>query len=388
MKLFITIVISFALGIFFYVLPIGLDTGMIEWKQPNGVTFIGRNWGDEFESWMETSDGYRFVMNYTDGYYYYAVLDEEGDFTASNNKVAIDAPLAESFKLKRSAEKKAEIDSLYAEFEADLEQTRLQYEIDMENCKNLDQPWRPRIAVLLVEYPDTTHYIDTSLVPTRPEGYLRSDFTKMLFDSTNNWFGGALGQPPSQHPEGDRLFGSMRDYYEQQSLSSVLICGEVINPDTLPDIPKWLKADSGKIYYHNQTMAQQVLQKEAIKKAKLKGWLFGDINNPGNILNANGKPYSGIIIVYAGKTLFSGALHPNKQSNRYIMSEQNHYQSKPFAHIGVHTHEAGHLLFGFPDVYKHAHHANNFGLMTYGAWNGPNSACPSGVEPGLRIDWG
>ncbi len=47
-----------------FVYAIGIDTGMIEWKQPNDVTFMGRAWGNEFRWWMESEDGYRFVKNH------------------------------------------------------------------------------------------------------------------------------------------------------------------------------------------------------------------------------------------------------------------------------------------------------------------------------------
>ena len=33
------------------------DTGFITWVQPNGVAFIGRGWGDEFEFNYETDTG-------------------------------------------------------------------------------------------------------------------------------------------------------------------------------------------------------------------------------------------------------------------------------------------------------------------------------------------
>ena len=35
-----------------------VDTGFIEWTQPDGMTFIGRAWGDEFAMDFETVDGY------------------------------------------------------------------------------------------------------------------------------------------------------------------------------------------------------------------------------------------------------------------------------------------------------------------------------------------
>lgn len=107
-----TLLLIFALLAIFsiFVYAIGIDTGMIEWKQPNDVTFIGSAWGDEFRWWMETEDGYRFVQG-SGKYYYYAVLDENGEFAPSESKVGIDPPLAQSYQLERSASREAEIDT-------------------------------------------------------------------------------------------------------------------------------------------------------------------------------------------------------------------------------------------------------------------------------------
>ncbi len=77
------------------------DTDYIEWQQPNGITFVARHWGDEFEWWMETHDGYRIIKGY-DGWYYYANLNSKGEFKTSAKKVGIDLPLAQSFQLDRS----------------------------------------------------------------------------------------------------------------------------------------------------------------------------------------------------------------------------------------------------------------------------------------------
>lgn len=59
------------------------DTGMITLKQPNDVEFIGRIWGDEFIYWMETENGYRFVETF-EGWYYYATLDQNGEYAPTN----------------------------------------------------------------------------------------------------------------------------------------------------------------------------------------------------------------------------------------------------------------------------------------------------------------
>ena len=37
------------------------DSGYIEFRQPNEVTFVGREWGDEFFFQRETQSGYQYV---------------------------------------------------------------------------------------------------------------------------------------------------------------------------------------------------------------------------------------------------------------------------------------------------------------------------------------
>ncbi len=101
----------FLVTLSFYAFAVTIDTGTILWEQPNGTTFYGRAWGEEFKFYMETDNGYRFIKNYPDGYYYYAVLDENGEFAASEYKVGIDQPLAESYQLDRSASRESEIDA-------------------------------------------------------------------------------------------------------------------------------------------------------------------------------------------------------------------------------------------------------------------------------------
>ena len=61
------------------------DTGYIEYKQPNGVSFIARTWGDEYFNWMETEDGFRVFQK--DNWYCYAILNDVGDFTVETSFV-------------------------------------------------------------------------------------------------------------------------------------------------------------------------------------------------------------------------------------------------------------------------------------------------------------
>jgi len=77
------------------------DSGMIIWKQPNGVEFSARLKIDEYSFHMETNNDFTLKKG-KDGYFYYAVLNKEGEYAASDKKVGIDQPLQVSYKLTRS----------------------------------------------------------------------------------------------------------------------------------------------------------------------------------------------------------------------------------------------------------------------------------------------
>jgi len=69
------------------------DTGWIEFKQPDGTTFIGRQLGDEYEYQFLTKQGFPFDKNSNDGYYYYAIGVKNHRYALSHFKVGIDVPV-------------------------------------------------------------------------------------------------------------------------------------------------------------------------------------------------------------------------------------------------------------------------------------------------------
>jgi hypothetical protein len=66
------------------------DSGWIRFKQPDGTTFIGRIFGDEFEFQNVTKEGYAFEKNSEDGFYYYAKGVEVNRYILSNLKVGLE----------------------------------------------------------------------------------------------------------------------------------------------------------------------------------------------------------------------------------------------------------------------------------------------------------
>ena len=207
MKNLFTILLSvliIAVGI--EIKPAPFDTGMNELQQPDETTFIGRIWGDEFFDWMETEDGYRFVQS-GDGWYYYATLDQYGEFAPTIYKVGIDSPLPSSYQLERTQSRIDEINQQIQGFNEQIELNRQWYA--QKQAEAQGQPVTLKVAIILIEFKDVKHF-DPDEFP-RLGGYLTADFDSMMF-SYNYWIGSGINSP---HPEQEEVFGSFRDYWHQ-----------------------------------------------------------------------------------------------------------------------------------------------------------------------------
>ena len=190
------------------------DTGMITIKQPNGVDFIGRMWGDEFIWWAETEDGYRFIES-GDGWYYYAALDQSGEYTPSNYKVGIDTPPASSYQLERTQARLDEIKEQIEQFNEQIELNRQWFA--QKQAQASGQPVTLKIGIILIEFTDTTHYKTDSL-GNRPDGYFSSDFDSMMFSYSG------LGKISQLNNSNNQLT------FDQNSQGKIKLFGKVNNP--------------------------------------------------------------------------------------------------------------------------------------------------------------
>jgi len=76
------------------------------------------------------------------------------------------------------------------------------------------------------------------------------------------------------HPEGDRIYGSLRDYYHQMSLGNLIITGQVVNPPDAHGVPQWIPLDNARSYYANyNNIFNDTLYREAKHKAEARGWM-------------------------------------------------------------------------------------------------------------------
>ena len=367
------------------------DTGMITLTQPNNVTFTGRIWGDEFIYWMETEDGYRFVETF-EGWYYYATLDQNGEYTPTNYEVGIDSPPSSSYKLERSQARLIEIADELEQFEEQIEINRQWFA--QKQAEAHEQPITIKVGIILIEFTDTTHYV----APYRPYGYTTVDFDSMMF-SYNFWIGEGLASP---HPEREEVFGSFRDYWHQMSRGKLRIEGRVANHTDQNGVPEWLTATHGKGFYYNLPYGNRTLAIEAITKA-LEDSLIDTTNT------SSPKYFDKLVIVYADEVRQNGALAVNgdKIGGKFILlAERSSYKLRflddySFTHIGIYAHEFGHNIglhdeyyienpypIDWPPYNGYPTDIYNFCLMAFGIYNGPLSKgeCPATLSAYNRID--
>ena len=237
-----------------------IDTGQIEFTQPNGANFIGRTWGDEFEHFSESKDGYRFVFNYENKYYYYAILNSKGDFVASNLKVGIDNPFILNIPkhLEQTGKTRDLIDSRRKQFQEDMKRirlSRLKNSMSKRNLNKIAQTTTIEIAAIMVEFSDVKH---------DPQ-YTLEDFNNMLtaVGIYNYWDPG-----DSPHPQGLDVWGSIHDYYDAMSNGDINFTGGVLNVSS--GSIDWIELDHTKDYYNNHSSS--LFLNEVLSKAASKGY--------------------------------------------------------------------------------------------------------------------
>ncbi len=396
MKSSLRILLSvFILSVVIEIKPAPFDTGMATFTQPNDVSFTGRIWGDEFIWWAETENGYRFIQS-GDGWYYYATLDQNGEYAPTNYKVGIDTPPISSYQLERSQARIDEIKQRIEEFGEAVERAGEWYAQKQAEAEAHEQPVTLKVGVILIEFQDVKHYENET---NRPDGYLTADFEDMMFSENGVWFDTTVvGGTP--HPENEAIFGSFRDYWHQISRGKLRIEGRVVNPTDGNGVPEWLTADYNKSEYM-YNLPYNTLADEAINEATILGWISP---TPGHT-----NYYDKLVVIFAQ--------HGEKFTNlftyadpylRYIQTaEQSSLElwqndDYTFTHIGVYAHEFGHNL-GFKDEYLPSHPSDvqisevwgedgrtdtyNFDLMSWGIYNGPlrKGECPATLSPYYRI---
>lgn len=366
MKKIILVVIILIFGCI-YGLAAPFDTGYITWTQPNGVTFNARSWGDEFESWMETDNGYR-IINGPNQYFYYAVLDARGEFYPSTKKVGIHQPSASSYHLERTATRIAQIEQERLEFNEQLQVNFNNYINDPRFNGATPEPMR--VAIVLVDF-----------TPSLAENYdyIKAEYDTLFF-STDYYI--TINQFSPHSPDDEDVFGSFRDYYLDQSLGKLNIVGKfgadrsIINAQNpFTSKPVRVVMPQSRDYYDNSFEPIDVM---AMVKLEAEIQLGIDLD----IYDRIGLIYAGDGNIYHGGTEFQGG------DNIFASNEK--YKTT-FSHIGISAHEFAHTL-GAADEY-YGLDPLVWSLMATGLRNGPDypqeihfkGNCPAPFSPAYRI---
>ena len=213
--------------------------------------------------------------------------------------------------------------------------------------------------------------------------YPVSDFENMLFGDDYT----------DESPDGDEVYGSMRQYYEDMSrqrgtdTTPYTINGSVVNQVLEDDsnIPVWVtlgdtKSSFDSIEGRTKKQARKIFRDAVLAAAESQQGID-------TTTTATRK----ICIIYAGNRYSGGVLNPHYSKNLYIMSEKlssptgAEHNSDKFSHIGVHCHEFGHVL-RMADYYGDTTYLQ-WGLMANGGHKGWG-AYPAPLSPHLRSNMG
>ncbi len=373
-------------------------------KQPNGVTFQAREAGYCcYLHWYETPEGYMVVRG-TDKFYHYAQPSQEQAFVASSLRVGIDTPINVIKGLENYPHVVAKIKAEVERFNAAAEQNRqlflkLQGKPDYlgssgtsglsktTTTTNLD------IGVLLVEFNDLPHHSDPVNGP-----YTKANFENMFFsEDTYYTF------PNGAHtPNGERVFGSMRDYFQIQSSGALAITGNVINPIVGGSL-RWINLGNSSSYPPAWGEAPPTnLIVDAINTAIDNGWTVSGRVTLVIVAGSNEDLY--ITGVGYPKSYFNQSqFRPSFDWANWLGAPSFHERCAgwagthsggiSFTHIGIWCHELGHvigsgLLGGL--MYHPIADASDWSAMRVGYRTGPlrKGDCPANFDPPAIISYG
>ncbi|MFQ5605058.1 MAG: FlgD immunoglobulin-like domain containing protein [bacterium] len=251
------------------------------------------------------------------------------------------------------------------------------------------------IGVLLVEFNGGTHHTS----PT----YTVTDFENLLF--SDDYYSIDIDDQ-RRSPDGELVYGSLRDWYQENSHGLVQITGDVINPDN-NGVPVWL--NMGNFADYDSGFETDNLIVDSIHSAVSSGW-----NCRYNIICviAAGDGYHNI--AWFGSPNFGTATQSRITANRLPSStplfDYNIFwggyttmerwlgdiasQPNAFTHVGPHAHESFHVIGQACDG---RWFDQNLGLSPMGDWCvmhrlgiGPNrkGECPSHLDAPRKISVG
>ena len=330
----------------------------IKFQLPDNTTITITLKGDENVSWATSEDGYTLLLN-SEGYYEYAIKNENGDLTLSG------------FRAKDINERSSEEIFLVKNIEKDLRYSgeQIYYMLQIRDMRHT-------IAKSIKEKSNSGgKYTGQVSAPLILVGFQGKPFT-----STQNDFELLMNQP--NYTAGGTITGSVYDYFYATSYEQLQFTVDVFGPFTMSHAIG---------YYDNKTAGgdSRLMATEAANAAHAAGCNFAnyDIDNDGYV--------DGIHIIFAGYGQEAGApagqaiwshawaIYDNylmldgKRVYRFSCSpEYRGTTGNDITYIGVIAHELSHV-FGLPDLYDTDYdgsggtsiHMMTWDIMSTGSWN-------------------
>ncbi|MBN2411810.1 hypothetical protein JXQ31_08960 [candidate division KSB1 bacterium] len=367
-------------------------------KQPNGISLQVKESGYCCTiMWDETPEGYVVTLG-SDGYHHYTSINGKGDMTPIAEKAGIDIPDSRAVKandpyFKNTVQKKVD------EFNDAAQKNREKLKVIIgENGKKLSKKTPGQVSkiatttnidigLLMVEFTDIPHYISEY----KPNGYNSLEFESMFFSDDYD-----------EHPEGEVVIGSLKEFYDVQSCGQLVISGGIINEDDDSDGHfDWLDMGNssnyptvtGKIWSY---LGSDDLPEDAIDAANTLGWntdyrvIF--------VIVGGSDEYISMGTAHYGVNNVDGHLGVCVFGERSNLGWHREVPEGPdgshmaFSHIGTWAHEVGHLFgHGLTAGGSHPSSPGDYSVMDTGYRTGParKGESPCDLDAFARIlqDW-
>jgi len=385
---------------------VSFDSGLMEHSQPNAVTFQSRAWGNEFTWEHETADGYSIIDKAADGYWYYSILNANGDYTASNYKVGIDSPVGIEKHLRRT-------DPILSIINAQIDSFNLLCEDQSQEYWSYLSRDDIYLGVILVEFPDVGPSHRQCMHNTYPDEYTYAEYVEH-FNSIGTYYTDL--NPAITSPDGDPVFGSQRDYWSEVSRGNATMYTTIIN-NIVGGVPEWISypnnlpnecsrqntgmnwtvwnwivdycADEGMIPLNTQYICIVGAGNNWYYEPGLGWHLIGPVGGLGMSEASYTEHELNIIGGFTAHEKWSwwGCWFEDPPLwNKYFPNPPwvNPPYTWLFTNIGMYCHEAGHGIFGW----GHITPTHEWDLMESGTCGGLGytCSCPTHPDPVLLIE--
>lgn len=288
-----------------------------------------RVFGDEFYARYETLDGYTVVYDLDRGQYCYAVL-QSGRFVSSATPVSKPVP----YGMRRHIKEKKTVRN--SRFGQQYEVIRPQIE-PLGASSNVMRAYGPNSGLLAGR--QTAHGDVRGLTILVEFDDVHTHITSDDVDALLN------GANYTQHGN----YCSVHQYYDLMSSGKLKYTNQVVGP---------VRLSRKQSYYINHLLIREALQ-IAMDDFSLDLAAF-DSKGVGVV--------DALSFMYAGRTLYAGKLWPHNSVRQMVHGNYRTYfytiqslgRNRVDLSIGTFTHETGHMLCRFPDLYDYGERGGDF----------------------------